>query len=215
MPQPARHSTALSSRGAKSDGKLYAERLKRYSSLPTCSELLFDCGPKPQRFDCFMKTLLLLRHAKSSWKETQLADHDRPLNKRGRHDAPRIGNLIERKNLNPNLIVSSTALRARSTAQVVAESCAHAEPIHEIRDLYLAGPQTYIETARCFPNQFERVLMVGHNPGISQLLWRLTGSDEDFPTAALAQIEIPIDDWSDLAETIRGRLIQFWRPREL
>jgi len=57
--------------------------------------------------------------------------------------------------------------------------------------------------------------MVGHNPGISQLLWRLTGSDEDFPTAALAQIEIPIDDWSDLAETIRGRLIQFWRPREL
>ena len=61
----------------------------------------------------------------------------------------------------------------------------------------------------------ERVMMVGHNPGISQLLYRLTGCDEDFPTAALAQIEIPVEDWGDLCETTRGELIAFWRPREL
>ncbi len=162
-----------------------------------------------------MKTLLLLRHAKSSWKEWHLADHDRPLNKRGQSDAPRIGTLIVQENIQPDLIVSSTALRARSTAEAVADSCHHPEAVHEVRDLYLAPPMTYIETAQCFPNQLERVMMVGHNPGISQLLYRLTGCDEDFPTAALAQIEIPVEDWGDLCETTRGELIAFWRPREL
>ncbi len=162
-----------------------------------------------------MKTLLLLRHAKSSWKESHLADHDRPLNKRGQSDAPRIGTLIVQEHIQPDLIVSSTALRARSTAEAVADFCCHPEAINEVRDLYLAPPMTYIETAQCFPNHLDRVMMVGHNPGISQLLYRLTGCDEDFPTAALAQIEIPVEDWGDLCETTRGELIAFWRPREL
>ncbi len=162
-----------------------------------------------------MKTLLLLRHAKSSWKESHLTDHDRPLNKRGQSDAPRIGKLIVQENIQPGLIVSSTALRARSTAEAVADFCCHPEAINEVRDLYLAPPMTYIETAQCFPNHLDRVMMVGHNPGISQLLYRLTGCDEDFPTAALAQIEIPVEDWGDFCETTRGELIAFWRPREL
>jgi phosphohistidine phosphatase len=162
-----------------------------------------------------MKTLLLLRHAKSSWKEQGLSDHDRPLNKRGRRDAPRMGRLIEREKIHPDLIVTSTALRAHSTALAVADACRHHESIHELHDLYLAPPAVYIETAQCFADEWQRVLMVGHNPGISQFLWQLTGSEENFPTAALAEIELPISDWGELSQNTRGRLMRFWRPREL
>ena len=162
-----------------------------------------------------MKTLLLLRHAKSSWKESGLTDHDRPLNKQGRHDAPRIGHLIGQLGLCPDLIVTSSAVRARTTAQTVADHCGYENTIHQTDDLYLAPPVSYVDTANLFPDDVHRALAVGHNPGISYLLLALTEVSEGFPTAALAQIELPIDSWTEFTESTRGRLVNFWRPREL
>ena len=162
-----------------------------------------------------MKTLLLLRHAKSSWKEEGLGDHERPLNKRGLRNAPRMGKLIDEKKIWPDLILSSTAVRAMRTAEAVAAACSKEVPLSPQDELYLAPSSTYIETVCYLDNGFERVLLVGHNPGISDLLCRLTSQSEFMPTAALAQIELPIGHWNELRLQTPGQLIDFWRPREL
>ena len=162
-----------------------------------------------------MKTLLVLRHAKSSWKRPDLADHDRPLNKRGKQDAPRMGKLIRHQKLKPDLIISSTAKRARRTADEVADWCAYDGAVHLERRLYLADPRTMIDVVRRLAAGAKRVLIVGHNPGLEELIVRLTGRAELFPTAALAQIDLPIDDWKELRSTVKGRLINLWRPKEL
>ena len=162
-----------------------------------------------------MKTLLLLRHAKSSWKHPELADHDRPLNKRGRRDAPRMGDLLNDMGLVPDLIVSSTAARARSTAEAVAERCANAGPLHLTHDLYHADPATGLEVVREYARDETSVMWVGHNPGLEWCLHLLTGRDDAMPTAALAHVQLDIAEWPDLDESAEGELAQLWLPREL
>src|SRR6266487_357541 len=92
-----------------------------------------------------MKSILVLRHAKSSWKQPELADHDRPLNKRGKRDAPLVGRLLKKKGLVPDNIISSTAMRARATAEAVAKASGYKGEITFNRSLYAAGPQAYID----------------------------------------------------------------------
>ena len=162
-----------------------------------------------------MKTLLILRHAKSSWKENGLADHERPLAKRGKNDAPTIGRLLYRKGLVPELIVSSTAKRARKTAKIVAENCGYRRDIILSDDLYLAPPAAYAELLQQLPDNVDRIMFVGHNPGMSDLLYALTGVEEDLPTAALAQIELDVSRWRDMVLETKGELIDLWRPRDL
>lgn len=162
-----------------------------------------------------MKTLLVLRHAKSSWADASLADHDRPLKKRGRRDAPRMGELIRDEGLTPDLIVSSTAKRARQTAAPVAEACGYEGEVQFTRDLYHADPEEIVQVLRPLPDEAERVLIVGHNPGLEDLVEALTDGYERMPTAALAQIELPIERWADLREDTEGELIALWLPREL
>ena len=162
-----------------------------------------------------MKTLLILRHAKSSWKHAGLADHDRPLNRRGSRDAPRVGLLLRRQRLTPDLIVSSTAERARSTAAQVADGSGCGGPLELDRQLYLAEPEAVVDVVRGLGGEASRVLVVGHNPGLEELVARLTGRAEVLPTAALAQIELPLAEWADLRPFTRGRLAGLWRPRDL
>ena len=162
-----------------------------------------------------MKTLLILRHAKSSWKHPGLADHDRPLTKRGNRDAPRVGLLLHRQALTPDLIVSSTAVRARCTAVQVAERSGCGRPVELDRQLYLAEPEAVVEVVRSFGGEASRVLVVGHNPGLEELVARLSGHAEVLPTAALAQIELPLAEWAELRAFTRGRLANLWRPKEL
>lgn len=162
-----------------------------------------------------MKTLLLMRHAKSSWKHETLSDHDRPLNKRGQKDAPRMGQLLAERNLVPDRILSSTALRARTTALVAAEQAAFSKTIELRPELYHADPETCIERLQELEDAAQRVLVVGHNPGLEELLEVLTGEEEHLPTAAIAQIELSIAHWRDLNKTTPGRLIELWRPKEL
>jgi phosphohistidine phosphatase len=162
-----------------------------------------------------MKTLLILRHAKSSWNEAGLADHDRPLNRRGKQDAPRMGELLRREGLLPDLIVSSTAARARSTAEIVAQHCGYDSEIRLARELYAAGPEAWLEALAALPDDFRCVLLVGHNPDLEELLETLTGEYVRLPTAALAQVSLPLARWRGLNEVGQARLVNVWRPKEL
>lgn len=162
-----------------------------------------------------MKTLLGLRHAKSSWSDTTVDDRDRDLNARGRRDAVRMGELIRQNQLSPDVIISSDALRARLTAEAVADVIGFQEAIALDRRLYLASPADIVAVIRTAAGAASTVMIVGHNPGLEQLVERLTGEPNDLPTAALAQIELPIDQWRDLTVSTQGHLVDLWRPKEL
>ena len=162
-----------------------------------------------------MKTLLILRHAKSSWDHPGLRDHDRPLNPRGRRDAPRMGRFLVERDLVPERIVSSTAVRARTTAELAAGEFDPEVEIETTSDLYLASPDNYVDVVEAMGGAEERLMVVGHNPGITALVWHLTGDGEHMPTAALAAVELDIDDWPELGSARRGRLIGLWRPKAL
>jgi phosphohistidine phosphatase len=162
----------------------------------------------------FMKTLLLLRHAKSSWKQPEINDHDRPLNRRGKKEAPKVGKYLKANDLVPDLILSSTARRAHETAQAVAEESGFEGQIDMYQDLYLSEPACYLDILQSLPDSASRVLVVGHNPEMDELLTLLTDVSQHMATAALAQINLPITSWQELNEATDGRLQNLWTPRE-
>jgi phosphohistidine phosphatase len=165
-----------------------------------------------------MKTLLILRHAKSSWKDPNLPDHDRPLNKRGKHDAPRMGKLLKDEDLIPDLIISSTAARAKKTAELVAKVCKYkGEEISLDQSLYGAEPADYLKVLQELSDKDKAVLVVGHSPSVEETVEVLTGSpDVIMPTCALAHISLPIQNWAELnKQKIKGKLLKIWRPKEL
>jgi phosphohistidine phosphatase len=162
-----------------------------------------------------MKTLLILRHAKSSRDEPELADHDRPLNERGKKAAKEAGRFLRDEDLVPDLIVSSTALRARKTAQKAAKQCEYPRAIELEEQLYLGNAPTHYKVVRKADASCKRLLIVGHNPGISEFLSQLvSGSEEDMPTAGLAVVQLPIRAWKELTARTRGKVLKFWRPRD-
>lgn len=165
--------------------------------------------------EALMKTLLILRHAKSSWSDASLSDHDRPLKRRGKRDAPRMGRLLRDEELLPDLVISSSARRALSTAEAAASASGFEGQIEVTRAFYHADPETYIERLKLLPNEIDRVLIVGHNPGVEMLLAELTGFHERMPTAALAQVDLPVEEWTDIALDSGGFLENLWLPREL
>lgn len=143
-----------------------------------------------------MKTLLILRHAKSSWSDPELSDHDRPLNKRGRLAAPVMGAFLDERSGPPDLIVSSSALRAMQTASLFAVGCAYAGPIEERAELYGGGPDEYLAVLRGVSDVYGRVLVVGHNPAIEELWLGLTGRLHRWPTCALGEVRLEVASWS-------------------
>lgn len=163
-----------------------------------------------------MKTLLILRHAKSSWKFPDLPDHDRPLNRRGKRDAPRMGKLLKEKDLLPDLVISSTAARAKDTASAVIKHSGYKGKKIEFESLYAAEPTAYLTVIRKLGDNYQRVLIVGHNPGIEELIEQLTGEIHIIPTCTLAQIEFDAEKWSAVLRgvTNRGRLVEVLRPNE-
>lgn len=162
-----------------------------------------------------MKTLLLLRHAKSSWADDRLADFDRPLNDRGRQDAPRMGRLLRQEGLVPDLIIASPAKRAASTAKRAADAAGYEGQIRYAPELYMAEPQVYLSVAHQTDDTVSTLMLVGHNPGIEECVSLLSGGDEPMPTAALACFRLPIDRWADLDAQGSYELAGVWRPKEL
>lgn len=161
-----------------------------------------------------MKTLLLMRHAKSSWKDPSIQDHERPLNKRGEKDAPKVGKLLRDRNLIPHYILASTAVRSTQTAELVAEKSGYKGEIFYSDSLYLAEPQGIVENLRDISDEYKRVLVIGHNPGLEGLLQMLTGRVESLPTSALAYLVLPIKSWQELDVNTESELIEIWRMRE-
>jgi phosphohistidine phosphatase len=162
------------------------------------------------------KTVFLMRHGKSDWADPGCPDHDRPLNARGREAVPRIGQWFLKQGLPIDRIVSSTALRARSTATGIASELGY--PLGEVvteKCLYLAEPAAYLRVLSDMAHPHQTILVVGHNPGMSELVSQWTGELVDMPTAAVAQLELATETWHDLAPGTPVRLVQFIRPREL
>jgi len=162
-----------------------------------------------------MKILLLLRHAKSSWKNPGLADINRPLNKRGKRDAPRMGMLLREQDLVPDIILSSPAIRTRKTAQAVSIESGYEYDIEIHDEFYPGNPYSFIETLTAMPDQIKKALIVAHNPGLEEFLDVLTGESARMPTSALAQISLPINSWSELINREEGKLVDLWRVKEL
>jgi phosphohistidine phosphatase len=162
-----------------------------------------------------MKTLLLLRHGKSRWDRRGVADHERALKRRGKRDAERIGRLLAERRLVPDRVLSSTAKRARATARRLAKGCDYQGEVELHPELYMGDPPDYFDVLRWLPDDAERVLVIGHNPGLEELIEHVTGKQEPLPTGGLAQVALPIDRWTDIGERIRGELVELWRPKEL
>jgi phosphohistidine phosphatase len=161
-----------------------------------------------------MKTVLILRHAKSSWSNARLADHDRPLNSRGKRDAPHAGRWLRDQDLTPDLIVTSSAERALATAEAVALASDYDREIAVTRAFYHAGPENYLELLGGLSDEYKRVLVVGHNPGLEELVEQLSGRAETMVTAALAVIDLSIEHWHELDEATQGTLVAHWRPSD-
>jgi phosphohistidine phosphatase len=141
-------------------------------------------------------------------------DHDRPLNKRGKKEAPMVGKYLKDNDLVPDLILSSTARRAHDTAEAVAEECGFEGQIDLYQDLFLSDTACYLDILQSLPDTANKVMVVGHNPDLDELLTLLTDVPQHMTTAALAQIVLPISSWQELNEATDGRLHNLWVPRE-
>lgn len=161
------------------------------------------------------KTLIVMRHAKSNWDNPELADYDRPLNKRGLRDAPRMAQWLSDAELIPDQVIASAACRASQTASIVANELALESDILETRDLYLSGYDAYLEQVSYLPNYVETVLVIGHNPTMESLVYLLSGESVSMPTAAIAVIQLPIDTWSDQVTSASANLVKHVFPRSL
>jgi len=162
-----------------------------------------------------MKTLLLMRHAKSSWKEKDVPDHERPLNKRGRRDVPLMSKLLVDRELIPQQIISSSALRTRQTAECLAEELEFWGDIVFQDRLYMAEAEEYLGMLRELPDDLEQVMLIGHNPGLETLLQMLSGRIEALPTAVIAHLALPITEWAQLNGETEGEIVEIWRPKEV
>lgn len=145
-----------------------------------------------------MKTLFILRHAKSSWEDEKLADFDRPLNKRGLEAAPLVGEAIRQNKFKIDLIVSSPATRAAQTATMVREAAQIEAEIKFDERIYEASSHRLLHIASELDNAIESVMLVGHNPGLEGLIKLLTHEDEPMRTATLAVVDLDIDAWEEI-----------------
>lgn len=175
-----------------------------------------------------MKTVGLFRHAKSDWNDARLRDFDRPLNKRGRSGAGLMGLHIRDYGIKWRRILASPAVRVTQTIELASEAAGQSPPVIWDRRIYLASSPTLIELLREQDgDQGESppaILMVGHNPGLEDLIFDLVPDDgssplrdtveDKFPTAAFAVLELAIDHWRDIDDGC-ARLVHLMRPRDL
>jgi phosphohistidine phosphatase len=162
-----------------------------------------------------MKTLTLLRHAKSSWKDTSLRDRDRPLNKRGDKDAPMMGKRLDAAGVRPSLIVSSPAVRAWTTAKAVAKALNYPTEFLQREDqLYLASLDDLLDVVVAQENKFNNIMIVAHNPGLTDFANFLQpGLTNNLPTAGVVTVNIDQDHWN-LYERPKTELVYHDWPKK-
>lgn len=173
-----------------------------------------------------MRTVYLLRHAKSDWADAELSDHERPLNARGREAAPQMAAYMRAHRYRPDLVLSSTATRTRETLTLVAGVLGDLKTTFDER-LYLAEPHTLFDRLRSVTDDVQAVMLVGHNPGIAQFALQLSAAPADegeeklhrrmrdkFSTCALAVIRTAVKTWREVKPGA-GKLKDFMRPKDL
>ena len=168
-----------------------------------------------------MRRVYLLRHAKSSWKDRSLADRDRPLAGRGKRAAKAVAGHIEAERIRPDLVLCSPARRSRETLERVEAAFGDRVEARFEEALYGANEAELLARLRALPPELDSVMIVGHNPGLEDLALGLasegadrTRMEEKYPTAALATIDLPANEWSAI-ERSSGALVAYVRPRDL
>ena len=126
-----------------------------------------------------------------------------------------MGQLLARQSAVPDLILSSTAKRATATAKRVAKAMGYEGQVIYEQTMYLAEPGAYLKAIRDHADTHERVMIIGHNPGLETLIRTMTGTDQPLPTAALADIQLTIQSWKGLKQTTQGELRNLWLPRNI
>ncbi len=162
-----------------------------------------------------MKKLFIVRHAKSSWDNPKLDDYDRPLNKRGKRNAPEMGKRLAQKNIKPDLIISSPAKRAASTAKRIAREISY--PVDKIIKndrIYHGSNSEVIDVIRNVKDSVNTLMIFGHNPGFTDLANYLSGSNiYNIPTCGVVEIDFNINTWKDIDRN-GGDLIEFDYPKK-
>jgi phosphohistidine phosphatase len=170
-----------------------------------------------------MKTLVLMRHAKSAWDAGQVADHDRALSSRGRETAPLMGSWLAAQKIKPDLVLCSTATRVAETLALLRPTLPDGIVVKEKESLYMALPREILAVIAKVKDKVETLLVLGHNPGIGSLAHWLAGQGDKralermrdkFPTAGVAVIDFDIETWREL-DGEQGTFRQFMAPKEL
>ena len=169
-----------------------------------------------------MKTLVLMRHAKSAWENAELPDSERPLSPRGQKAAPLMGKKLKTAGYRPDVVLCSTAKRARETLDLMADSLPKKARIEHVKALYMAVPREMVDLVAKVPDSAETVMLVGHNPGMGSLAGWLAGEGDSetlskirrkVPTAGIAVITFDVAHWSEVVGE-SGTLAAFLRPRD-
>lgn len=162
-----------------------------------------------------MKTVFFIRHAKSSWKEPELADIERPLNKRGFRDAPFMAKLLAGKGVKPDLLLSSPALRAYTTAQYFAEAFAWPEDRIQVeRRIYDAYPGDILALLQELPGEVNTVILFGHNPTFTALAnYYANTYISNLPTCGIVQVDMDIANWQEVSPKA-GSLVAYYFPKQ-
>lgn len=162
-----------------------------------------------------MKKLYIVRHAKSSWSNASLSDFDRPLNKRGFGDAPLMGQALKKLSILPDLVVSSTAMRAITTAEIISSEIGYLKKnIQKDEDLYHAGPLDILEIINSIDNMFKSVMIFAHNPGLTHLINTLSNFNlPNLPTCGFVEIEFHLNDWQAVSKRT-GKVVKFEYPKK-
>ena len=155
-----------------------------------------------------MKTLFLVRHAKSSRDDPSLPDRDRPLDDRGRQDAPKMGKRLAKRDVKTDLLLSSPALRALTTAQLIAEEIGYKRKDIVVDDrLYASSADDLLAVIRALDNKLNRVMLFGHNPEFTDLAHWLSSEIIDMPTSAVVEFDFDTKAWSDVGEVKPAKVV--------
>lgn len=160
-----------------------------------------------------MKKLFIIRHAKSDWDNPQLDDYDRPLNKRGKTNAPFMGKLLAEKGIQPDLIIASPSLRTMTTAELIAKEVGYIKAITPNQYIYEAYVSALQEIVQYIYDDNDTVFLVGHNPGVSALAYMLCDLKESVPTCAIIEIEFDCNSWMDVSKA-NSKLISYEYPKK-
>ncbi len=158
------------------------------------------------------RELLIMRHCKSSWSDSGLPDIERPLNARGKADAARMGRLLAQRRLLPTLTITSPAKRARSTLKRIANAAEYRGDTQISDALYESSPLSVLELVAAVADDHQRVMIIGHNPTLEELVRLMTGSVVALPTGTIACLSLPIKHWPELTARPTGALQSVLSP---